>query len=84
MLSYKESAVLMCQEDPCSWAFIMAEGEASLEEGRQVIEASAFLRLLNEAADTYASEIPVHDFCMIDVVVDGELPNQLINQCFSN
>lgn len=61
----------MCQEDPYSWAFIMAEGEASSEEGRQVIEASAFLRLLNEAADTYKVKIPVHDFCMIDVVVDG-------------
>jgi len=30
----------------------MAEGEASLEEGRQVIEASAFRRLLNETVDT--------------------------------
>ena len=62
----------------------MAEGEVSLEEGRQVIEASAFRKLLNETVDTYASEIPVCDFCMIDVLVDGELPNQLINQCFSN
>lgn len=84
VLFYKESAVLMCQYDTCYWVFIMAEDEASLEEGKQLIEAYDFLRLLNEITSTYASKISVCDFFMIDMVVDDDLPNQLINQCFSN
>lgn len=62
----------------------MAEDEASPEEGKQLIEAYDFLRLLNEITNTYASKISVCGFFMIDMVVDDDLPNQLINQCFSN